>query len=293
MKINKIDLNKTWDFFNKSESRNSVIYKWTGITALLILAFIGMYGMLFLGIFGAGFYAESNFELGAGLGGLGVFLFCAIYIFILIFSFGLGIYISGAGINNYKFLRKNYKTSLRIEDVEQVTVSRKMIDGFKYTLVNFVYMFPLIILYLVWYAGLIFFFVDDIAASPDEEPSGFFFLYYMTIYLVIGIQFLYVFFIQYALRPVIYNKIIDYGYLSAANPLKVIGTFNTNPKGFLKVGAYLLIPMAIWIGLYFVNIMLVYMCVGIFLLPFTWGLILIISIYIEPHIMAQAFHEKK
>lgn len=293
MKINKIDLNKSWDFFNQSQNRNNLILKWGGVFVIYFgIALLGYFAIMSI-LFGSLASLESNPDVLPKLFVLIAIFYCFIYVFIITFSLVVGFYIQGSGINNFRYLKENYTDEIRIHDIPSIPIGKRLFDGFKYMLVTFVYMLPLLVLYFVWALGFVLLFVTSFSGDiNDEMPVGFL-IYYFSMFLVFGIQMVYVLLVQFGLRPVIYNKIIDEGYMAAANPLVVIKIFNKQPKAYFTIGAYLLLPMLLWMALYFANYLLVYLCIGIFILPFTLGLVAIIQMYIEPHILAQAFHRKK
>lgn len=282
----KIDLSKTFKFFTRDDYWKTLIGKWSLIALAVLFLIIGSYGVMFV----PAIFAEAGFMDDSGVIFLG--LFCCGYILVMGIIFGVTAYAKGASINNYRKMReKRNIDDLSIADFEPGAIGKNIVDGLKMLFVNFIYFLPYVIVVILWV--VVFSFIMIAAFEGDSariEQIGviFMILYVVSLMLLVGFQFLYMYFVSCVLKPIIYEVIYREGFMAALRISKVLSIFRQNAKPYLMNSVFILLPYLLWFALYMLSGILVYLCVGVLLIPVVYGLYYIIQIYVDPHMITQA-----
>ncbi|MBD3362678.1 hypothetical protein GF362_03080 [Candidatus Dojkabacteria bacterium] len=288
MKLNKVNLEKTYNFFIKDPKRNSVIIKW----GLLVIFTFGIIIISYFGIFLPFiFLGEDGSE---GVAFLFMCLFCIGYLVFLLSIYGSWFYAKGAGINNYKFMRQKNNENIMLSDIKKRSFIVNIIEGLKMALVSFVYLLPYIFIVILWivFISVVSFSMESGGFEAEEPEAAFILIYFISMFLLVGIQFIYLFFYSCVLKPIIFETIYSKGYLAAFNIFYTLKEFIRSPKQYLYNSFIILVPYAVWMAVYMLSAILMYLCIGIFVIPFVYGLYYIIKIYIEPHIIFLATRDK-
>jgi ABC-type transport system involved in multi-copper enzyme maturation permease subunit len=286
-RVDNINLRKTWDFFINNLNWKKVWGRWALVVLTFFIFTLGSYLLMFLPVV---LMEDSSSDTLRLLYGVVMFLG-----YLLIFGFILGVYsyALGRGLTNYKKMRgvakepyRVIKTSFSID-----RVFGYIIEGVKLLIVNFVYSLPFLIFAALWFGTFILFFntlINEQITNSVEGGLLFLLVYLVFIFLFIFIEFVYIFFQSAVLKPIIWERIYQKGFVKSLNPFKTLQQFNSNKKRYLLNGLKLAVLYLIWFGAYMISGVLVYLCIGIFFIPFAYAFIYLIIIYLHPHMMWQA-----
>jgi hypothetical protein len=284
-----IDLLKTFNFFFKSKNWFSTLLTIGGIVLLLYLSMIFAYFLFFVPIIAAGSDAGPAVAL------ISMLLICLTWFGILVATIVMGLYLKGKSIIIYKHLCKGDNKYATFDTLPKDSFSETISQGIKFWIVNIFYNLPLIVGYIVFYIGFFFLmgsipFLEQGNMSSDSPSIAvliFFGLFYMGIFALVGFQTVYLYFVNFAIKPIVFDRISKYGYKSCFSIFQILREFKANIGHYLLGSLFLLVLYVFWFIIYYANFFLVFLCIGVFLFPFVFGLFYIIQIYLEPHLIHQ------
>lgn len=284
-----INLNLTWNYFNNSNIRNRVVIKsilW-GLM-LTILLIIGFSLILVVDVFSFRLFARileliSEFGYTTAIGVVMYFIIAFVSLFFIVLCM---VYFCGKAIVNYHYLKVENLTKVSLEDIEINSKGSKFRLGFKYLVIQFYYFIPLIICVLI--LGLF----KNLLLGENTEVMIEIFFDLFHIVSVLAIILIYYLFFSSLIRPALYNEMLEDGLFSTFNPINISRRISVGRKTYSDLFKILLILNIVLFSVLFVSWLLNTILIGYLIFPFVLGSLILIMTYIEPHIMAQAFHKK-
>jgi hypothetical protein len=214
-------------------------------------------------------------------------------IFCSFFQFGISIlvFIFGIYLQGYRYeVTKAYVSNSKIEDIKPLDrYVERFATGLQLLLCNLVYSMPAIILYLIA-IGTFFipFIFDSSLESSGGLPDGLVFALIVTAFIPVMLGILWQSLVEYFIVPAVTNEFLKEESLAAMFRLKNVWKFiRRNVLSLLIYLAISIVLGGILAILYLTSWLLVFLCIGIFLLPVLMAITIPYMAHFQAHVIAQ------
>lgn len=270
MNVAGVDLKELFDFFWQNKSRNKLFLSWSGIGLLIVL-----FMAFFMAISFAGPYilkSQVVFSI----------VYFVVYIIFMIVNTGVSMFNMGTGIQVYDDLFNNTDPDFEVGR----EVKSKLWLGFKLFVGQIFYSIPFVLgLFILFFLGFI---LSEVVGSSYLNLVLLLCGYVLILVFSLGVGFI----LNYLVRPVCIRLIQQKNAKGMFNVGKVIAEIKTRKSDYLKFGFISFVIMIMWTIVYMITYFLSYLLIGLFLLPFVFGLMYIYMAYVEPKLLHIIFDKK-